>query len=98
MQRIKAVCRKPRDVFQRNLKIPFKPVADHECQEEYQGHDSKEDGKPKPSVGKITVDPVGGLFPGGFVDKDLVYDFFYEIIFLIDDILLITAVYDIRKV
>ncbi|GFI51530.1 hypothetical protein IMSAGC020_02744 [Lachnospiraceae bacterium] len=49
-------------------------------------------------MGKITVDPVGGFFPGGFVDQDLVYDFFYEIIFLIDDILLITAVYDIRKV
>ena len=47
---------------------------------------------------KITVDPVGGFFLGGFVDQDLIDDLLDKIILLVDDILLIAAVNDVIQI
>ena len=49
-------------------------------------------------MGQIMINLVGGRFFFRFIYQDLAYNLFYKIIFLIDNVLFITAVNDISKI
>ena len=92
MEGIKPAAGKTGNLLQSNLEIALQPISDSKCQEENQRHNSQKDGKSQPTMCKQPVYPVCSFLLCRLIYQNLFDDLFDKIIFLVDDIFLITAV------
>ncbi len=94
MYGIQAIRDKTGEMFQAYFKISFQPVSDGKGQKKYQRHNAQKDRKTKTAACKVMVNVVRRGFFSGFVHKNFTDDFFNKIIFLVNHIFFVAAVYD----